>query len=181
MPASATTTPRGRRTTFHGLRASTATLLARAGVARAIAMLVLRHSDPRLTLRTYAKLNGDHVRAELLAKLTPPRIASTPASTCSVPERAAVGCSVPLAESGTAIARRVEASREARVVPELADSCRSVPEAEASGESGGRCRSRTCDPQLVDRPRSEVLDVRERCRNGRFSAVLEKCSEPSGT
>jgi integrase len=142
--------PHGRRTTFHGLRASTATLLARAGVTPAVAMQVMRHADPRLTLKTYAKLNPGDLRAELIAKLKAPRIASTPASNNSAPERAAVGCSAPLAQAGSAIADHLGAQERRGLAPDDAGPFRSVPQPGEDGGSGGRCRSRTCDPQLVE-------------------------------
>jgi len=46
----------GRRLDFHALRATYATLLARQGVNLQTAQALLRHSDPKLTARTYTKL-----------------------------------------------------------------------------------------------------------------------------
>jgi len=43
----------GRWVLFHSLRHTLDTSLARAGVSQAVAMVVMRHSDPRLTLGTY--------------------------------------------------------------------------------------------------------------------------------
>ena len=43
----------GRRADFHALRHTLATNLGRAGVAPRVAMEVMRHSDMRLTMRTY--------------------------------------------------------------------------------------------------------------------------------
>lgn len=93
----------GRTLTFHGFRASTATLLARAGVSQPIAMRVLRHKDANLTARVYAKLDLSDMHRELRAK-----IPTTPVTTNSAPMRAAAGCSGPLGESGSAIADRQE-------------------------------------------------------------------------
>lgn len=145
----------GRRTTFHGFRASTCTMLHREGVALAVAVRIMRHADPKLTINTYAKLDGLADGHRELSKMAVPKvtavpIASTPASTSSVPQRATVGCSVPLAASGTEIARRVEAMQAQRVAPDHAAPCHSLPEVPAGGDDGGRCRSRTCDPQLVE-------------------------------
>src|SRR5207245_6017532 len=47
-----------RRLRFHDLRATTATLLARAGVSLVIAQRILRHSDPRPTADGHAGLHG---------------------------------------------------------------------------------------------------------------------------
>lgn len=46
----------GRRLDFHSLRATAATMLARAGVPLQQAQRLLRHSDPRITERLYTKL-----------------------------------------------------------------------------------------------------------------------------
>lgn len=46
----------GRVADFHGLRSTYATLLARRGVNLQTAQALLRHSDPKLTARTYTKL-----------------------------------------------------------------------------------------------------------------------------
>lgn len=46
----------GRVLDFHSLRATTATLLARANVPLTIAQRILRHSDPKLTANVYSKL-----------------------------------------------------------------------------------------------------------------------------
>lgn len=46
----------GRVLDFHSLRATTATLLARAGVPLTVAQKILRHSDPKLTANVYSKL-----------------------------------------------------------------------------------------------------------------------------
>jgi len=44
---------RGRRADFHALRHTVATNLNRAGVPPAVAMAVMRHSELRLTMKTY--------------------------------------------------------------------------------------------------------------------------------
>lgn len=140
----------GRTTTFHGFRASTCTMLHRAGVALAVAVRIMRHADPKLTIETYAKLDALTDGHRELAKLQAPLFPSTPASTSNAPQRAAVGCSVPLAAAGSAIADRLQDQQHRGLAPGLASPYRSVPEPEAGGEDGGRCRSRTCDPQLVE-------------------------------
>lgn len=76
----------GRTTTFHGLRATTATLLATAGVSPAVAMRILRHSDPRLTLKVYAKIDPLKDGHRELEKLDS---ADTQADTWSAPLAAA--------------------------------------------------------------------------------------------
>ena len=44
------------RLDFHSLRATYATLLARVGVNLQTAQALMRHSDPKLTAKTYTKL-----------------------------------------------------------------------------------------------------------------------------
>lgn len=46
----------GRLLDFHSLRVSTGTILARAGVPPAVAQRILRHHDPKLTMKHYTKL-----------------------------------------------------------------------------------------------------------------------------
>ena len=108
----------GRRTTFHGFRASTCTMLHRAGVALAVAVRIMRHADPKLTIETYAKLDALTDGHRELGKMARPKITAVPLTVtvappqvppCSVPLEAAVGCSVPLAQAGSAIAARIEA------------------------------------------------------------------------
>jgi integrase len=45
--------PTGHRADFHSLRHTLATNLARAGTAPRVAMEIMRHSDMRLTAKTY--------------------------------------------------------------------------------------------------------------------------------
>lgn len=61
----------GRRLDFHSLRATYATLLARAGVPMQIARRMIRHVDPKLTARHYEKLAREDLRAgsQLLATM----------------------------------------------------------------------------------------------------------------
>ncbi len=82
----------GRRTTFHGFRASMATILANAGVVMAVAMRIMRHSDPRLTMKTYAKVESLRDGHRELKKLC---LAPTPADTNCAPLAAASGNSAP--------------------------------------------------------------------------------------
>ncbi len=46
-----------RKVRFHDLRATCATLLARAGVPLVVAQRILRHSDPRLTANVYSRVD----------------------------------------------------------------------------------------------------------------------------
>jgi len=68
----------GRRTTFHGFRASTCTMLHRAGVAIAVAVRVMRHADPKLTIETYAKLDALTDGHRELRKMAVPRVTAVP-------------------------------------------------------------------------------------------------------
>lgn len=58
----AATDAQGRVLDFHSLRVSTATLLARAGVAPAVAQRILRHHDPKLTMKHYTRLAQQDLR-----------------------------------------------------------------------------------------------------------------------
>ena len=118
---------------------------------------------------------------ELAAKLPLPAVVAPQAAPNSVPIRAAAGCSVPLAQSGTAIADRLAAQERRGLEPKGADSFRPVQHPRDPGWNGGRCRSRTCDPQLVDRPGGQTLECLERSRIGGFDADLEDATHPSGT
>ena len=68
----------GRRTTFHGFRASTCTMLHRAGVAIAVAVRIMRHADPRLTIETYAKIDALTDGHRELRKMAVPRVTAVP-------------------------------------------------------------------------------------------------------
>jgi integrase/recombinase XerC len=59
----------GRRVDFHAFRTTFATLLAKAGVSIQSAQRLMRHSDPRLTVKHYTKLDLGHLAQEA-AKLT---------------------------------------------------------------------------------------------------------------
>ena len=61
----------GRRVDFHALRYTFATILARAGVPRRIAMELMRHSDSRLTDKVYVDTTSFPLFAEV-TKLNPP-------------------------------------------------------------------------------------------------------------
>ncbi len=50
---------------FHDLRATTATLLARAGAPLVVAQRILRHSDPRLTANVYSRVDLGDLREGL--------------------------------------------------------------------------------------------------------------------
>lgn len=54
---------RGRRLDFHALRATCATMLARAGVPVQVARRLMRHSSPAMTARHYEKLADADLRA----------------------------------------------------------------------------------------------------------------------
>lgn len=66
----ATRDDRGRVLDFHALRASCATMLARAGVPVQIARRLIRHASPAMTAKHYERLGDADLRAgaELLAK-----------------------------------------------------------------------------------------------------------------
>lgn len=136
----------GHRLTFHGFRSSTATLLARAGVSVAVAMRVMRHSNANLTLKVYAKLGLADAHLELL-KLGGVATKVSPN----------IGVSLAVAGGGgrTVSAVCVAAPAAEVPVPTAIDGSLAVPGGsgqglDPEGENGGRCRSRTCDPQLVE-------------------------------
>lgn len=122
----------GRKVTFHGFRASTATLLARAGVSASTAMRVLRHSDANLTLKVYAKLGLADVHRELRERLSP-QVAP------NVQElRAAVGLSVPPPPNRSAELPRREEAVPSSVVPLRAAQCLSSSDGADEAEMVGR-------------------------------------------
>lgn len=57
--------PIHRTVRWHDLRASTATLLVRGGASAAVTGRVLRHSDPSLTLKVYARVSDTDMRTAL--------------------------------------------------------------------------------------------------------------------
>ena len=67
----------GRHATFHALRATLATNLARANVPPAVTMRLMRHSNMRVTLRPYTALTSTDTRAALAAL---PRLGATGAT-----------------------------------------------------------------------------------------------------
>jgi integrase len=144
----------GRRTTFHGFRASTCTMLHRAGVTLAVAVKIMRHADPKLTIETYAKLDSLTDGHRELAKMALPRVTAVPTELpgvlAGVEERPklAVGGRVDFAASAPIPAQVVPAAGDR---PSLAASGR-VGE---NGRNGGRCRSRirNCDPATVGEQR----------------------------
>ncbi len=67
----------GRRIDFHALRHTFASLLAAAGVSQRVAMELMRHSDPRLTAKTYTDVTALPMFSELekLTQFSPPPLA----------------------------------------------------------------------------------------------------------
>jgi integrase len=75
----------GRHLDFHALRYTFATMLARAGVSPRVAMELMRHSDMRLTAKTYTDAMNLPLFDELV-KVTPSLLPSLPASLkCEIP------------------------------------------------------------------------------------------------
>jgi integrase len=123
----------GHRLTFHGFRASTATLLARAGVSVAVAMRVMRHSNADLTLKVYAKLGLADAHLELLklgvATKVSPRIAES---------LAAVGQSGPAFVAVESATDSAQGEKAAALVSSLASVGRRGPAAGDGEEMVGR-------------------------------------------
>jgi integrase len=112
----------GRRLTFHGLRASTATLLARNGVSLPIAMRVLRHSDANLTASVYAKLDMGDMHRELREKVRPqvrPQLPNGGAAACH---------SVPSSPNSGEAQQPAEMAAGQAIPTSGVSPCRSVPE-----------------------------------------------------
>ncbi len=122
-------------TTFHGLRATTATLLANAGVSPAVAMRILRHSDPRLTLKVYAKIDPLKDGHRELAKLDP---MVPPADTCSAQLVAAPRRSVPPGRASVVASERSLPSTSEPLAPLGAVARNLAQLVEAEGEMVGR-------------------------------------------
>ncbi len=120
----------GRRLDLHALRATFATLTAMAGVPMQVGRRLIRHTDSRLTAKHYEKVGIEDLRPGLAlvgaafwrGSEVAPQVAPN-----SAPIAAAVGCSVPLAEAGNAIAERAQVASERHAAPVEAAACRSVP------------------------------------------------------
>lgn len=122
----------GRRLDLHALRATCATMMATAGVPQQIAQKLIRHTDARLTAKHYERVKIEELRdgtAKLSSKFWSADMAPQVAPNV-VPLPAAVGCSVPLAQLGTAIAEQVEVASERHATPVEGAACRSVPVAD---------------------------------------------------
>lgn len=134
----------GRTLTFHGFRASTATLLVRAGVSPAMTMRVLRHSDPKLTLQLYAKLGLADVHRELREKLPEaapaPRVGPNQALRAAATRR-----SSPSDRAWQVAVGSMQESEFGSVAPIDAAPRRATPQQSGEAEIGGPCRIRTCD------------------------------------
>jgi integrase len=128
-----------RRITFHGLRHSTATLLARAGVPTAIAQRILRHSDIEMTAAIYTDVDLGDMRQAMNRLLPAEVISSLPAVE---PARIAVGAHAEPQGLGGQIPLESQASESPKnEAPGVEDfSCNS------GGFEGRGDRIRTCDP-----------------------------------
>ena len=120
----------GRRLDLHAFRATAATLMATSGVPMQVARRLIRHTDARLTAKHYEKVDVEDLRPGIAlvgasfwsGSEVAPRVAPN-----SAPIAAAVGCSVPLAEAGNAIADRAQVASERHAAPVEGAACRSVP------------------------------------------------------
>jgi integrase len=130
---------RGERADFHALRKTFGTMLTLAGIGQRTVMELMRHSDPRLTVKTYTDANmlpiSDAVVS--LMRFAAKREASQIDSQGLVPERPGVSASVQL-EAGKP--KTLTAGEQTFSPSESA----SVRESLKEGESA-RCRVRTCD------------------------------------
>ena len=132
----------GRYADFHSLRTTFSTLLAVFGIAERIRMELNRHSDPKLTAKTYTDANVLPVSAAIgvLPALMSVESDSHIHSQELVPERPIVSATVPI-ETGNPILLGVES----QVVRPAKNA--SVPQSPES-EKSAPCRDRTCDPVI---------------------------------
>jgi len=134
----------GRVLDFHALRGAWATLMAATGVPLQQARRLIRHTDSRLTAKHYEKVSVEQLRPGVVqaaaafwkAAEAQPEEAAPQVSPNSAPDRAAVGCSAPLAAVGTGIVQQVQPQQGAHSAPPNTASCRLVPELVGSGEVG---------------------------------------------
>lgn len=128
----------GRRTTFHGFRASTCTMLHRAGITLAVTVRIMRHADPKLTIDTYAKLDALADGHRELAKMQLPKVTAVPmalgvlAGVAERPRLAVGGGAWPIV-AGIVAAQPPVPPRDR---PSVADTGRSGPTAEMVGVAG---------------------------------------------
>jgi|GEM_PF-2691089 len=130
---------RGERADFHALRKTFGTMLTLIGTGQRTVMELMRHSDPRLTVKTYTDAHMLPVSDAMvsLVRFARKREASQIDSQELVPECPAVSASVPV-EAGKL---KVLTAGEQTFSPSESASVReSLNEAE-----NARCRVRTCD------------------------------------
>jgi integrase len=133
------TDSRAERADFHALRKTYGTMLTLAGVGQRTVMELMRHSDPRLTVKTYTDANMLPVSDAIVAltNFAASRKDSQIDSQRLVPERPAVSESVPV-EAGK---MKVLTAGEQTFSPSESASVReSLKE-----DENARCRVRTCD------------------------------------
>ena len=132
------TDSKGERADFHALRMTYGTMLTLAGVGQRTVMELMRHSDPRLTLKTYTDANMLPVSDAIVALTN--YAASKDSQIDSqtlVPESPAVSAIGPLEVGKTKV---LTAGGQTFSPSESA----SVRESLNEGENA-RCRVRTCD------------------------------------
>lgn len=126
----------GRRTTFHGFRASTCTMLHLAGVAVAVAVLIMRHADPELTLRTLRELDQLADRHRELGKMAVPKVTAVPlAVPLAVEQRPRLAVGGSACPTDIRVASSEVASAQSNR-PELAERGPECPDAELVGVAG---------------------------------------------
>jgi len=132
----------GRYADFHSLRTTFSTLLAVFGIAERIRMELNRHSDPKLTAKTYTDANVLPVSQAIgvLPVLIGDESGSHIHSQQLVPERPNLSATVPIeTEESISLVAEGEIVRPAEdaFVPQSPKAKKSAP-----------CRDRTCDPVI---------------------------------
>jgi integrase len=154
------TDSRGERADFHALRKTYGTMLTLAGVGQRTVMELMRHSDPRLTLKTYTDANMLPVSDAIVAltNFAASKKDSQIDSQELVPACPTLSATVP---PNAGEPRLLTAGEETFSPSESA----SVRESLQEGENA-RCRVRTCD--LSPRRPLGVLEQMRSCRACNF-------------
>ena len=130
----------GRHADFHLLRYTFCTRLVRSGETLAVAMALMRHSDPKLTMKIYTDVGllptSDAILA--LPNLVPTLEHNTPENT---PEIVTTG---PTPSNGV-LSSQCYSNLEAVAIKAISPGASAYVIPNPEKEDGARCRVRTCD------------------------------------
>ncbi len=133
----------GRKADFHALRHTFSTNLARAGVPEAVRMVLMRHSDPRLTAKVYT--DASQLSTAAAIGQLPRLLAGYSQIDSQTPDFGGQGlapCGTQAADGASPQGLGAESERHARSQTDTA--C-------LTGENGSGGRARTCDQAVNSR------------------------------